>query len=578
MPSPIQSPAELRQMSLPALHALTDELRQAIVAACLRNGGHLGASLGTVELAVALHYAFRSPEEPIVWDVGHQAYAHKLLTGRWDRFATLRQEGGISGFLSRDESEHDVFGAGHSSTALSAALAMAYARAGSDRWTVAVVGDGGMSAGVALEALNNVRATRSGPLLIVLNDNQMSISANVGALSQIFASSRTGELFDLFGIDYLGPVDGHNLNELIGTLQGLRERGERERPVLLHVFTQKGKGYAPAEESPAVFHGVSPLQEKTPGRPEPAKSRAYSEAFGTALCELAARDPRIVAITAAMPEGTGLAEFARKYPDRFFDVGIAEPHAVTFAAGLATQGLRPVVAIYSTFLQRALDAIIHDVALQGLGVTFAIDRAGLVGADGPTHHGVFDLAYLGMVPGLRLSAPACLEDLSSELALAVSSGQPWAIRYPRGSGPETLAPHEDEVRWLQRASVPKVLAVALGASATRLAQAARAVDPCAERVSVISVTRAKPIESSLRRALSERPEAALLVVEDGVVRGGFGATLVSELGQRAGRTLLAGYPDAFVPHGAPSSLEAQVGVSAKALEAKLRELLDEKTS
>lgn len=576
---PILSLDDLRQMSLPALLALSDELRQVIIAACLRNGGHLGASLGTVELAVALHFVFDSPQEPIVWDVGHQAYAHKLLTGRWERFQTLRQEGGISGFLSREESPHDVFGAGHSSTALSAALAMAYARAGTDRWSVAVVGDGGMSAGVALEALNNVRATGTSKLLMVLNDNQMSISANVGALSQVFAGSHAGEFFSQFGFDYIGPVDGHNLGELIGTLQRLRERGPEDRPVLLHAFTQKGKGYGPAEESPAVYHGVSPVLEKVSGKPEPVKSRSYSDAFGSALCALAEKDPKIVAITAAMPEGTGLQEFARRFPDRFFDVGIAEPHAVTFAAGLATQGFHPVVAIYSTFLQRAIDAIIHDVALQGLGVTLAIDRAGLVGADGPTHHGMFDLAYLGMIPGLTVSAPTSLEDLSSELSVAVASNRPWAIRYPRGSGPEVLKVEvQDGLRWAQRASQAEVIAVGLGAAASRLAQAVQAVDPQSKRISMISVTRAKPIEDVLIRQLKQSPAATLFIAEDGVARGGFAAALLAEVGTRPGRSVMACYPDAFMPHGTPAALDTRVGVSRAEFEKRLKELLDEKAN
>lgn len=575
---PIQSPADLKSMTLSGLEHLADEIRQVIVATCLRNGGHLGASLGTVELAIGLHYVFESPKEPLVWDVGHSAYAHKLLTGRWAQFSTLRQEGGISGFLSRTESEHDVFGAGHSSTSLSAALAMAYARTGTDRWSVAIVGDGGLTAGVALEALNNVKATNTGPLLVVLNDNQMSISANVGALSQIFASHGVREYFDLFGFDYVGPVDGHNLGELVGTLQGIKARAGG-RPVLLHVLTQKGKGYTPAEESPAIYHGVSPLQEKIPGKPAPTKQRSHSEAFGTALCALAARDEKIVAITAAMPEGTGLTEFARRFPERFFDVGIAEPHAVTFAAGLATQGFKPVVAIYSTFLQRALDAIIHDVALQGLGVTLAIDRAGLVGADGPTHHGMFDLAFLGMVPGLTLSAPTSLSDLGRELELAVSSGKPWAIRYPRGGGPEALiATEQDGLRWLQRAAHPRLIAVGLGSTAPRLAQAARALDPQAERVSAIAITRAKPVDAALLQALRAHPGARLIIAEDGVVRGGFGEALLGELGARTGRTVLAGYPDEFVPHGTPASLEARVGLSASALESRMRELLGEEAN
>lgn len=575
----LASPTTLKSMQLGELRSLAEDIRQAIVSTCLRNGGHLGASLGAVELAMALHYVFDSPREPIVWDVGHQAYAHKLLTGRWGRFHTLRQDGGVSGFLSRDESEHDVFGAGHSSTALSAALGMAVARSGSRDWSVAVVGDGGLTAGVAAEAVNNARIPGAGPLLLVLNDNQMSISKNVGTLAQIFCSGRTAELFELFGFDHVGPVDGHDLGTLIGTLQGIRDGGG-ERPVILHVLTQKGKGYGPAEESPAVFHGVSPVQEKVPGAVPAPKRKSYSEAFGEALVALAERDPKIVAITAAMPEGTGLTEFARRFPERFFDVGIAEPHAVTFAAGLATQGLKPVVAIYSTFLQRGLDAIIHDVALQRLGVTFAIDRAGLVGADGPTHHGMFDLAYLGMIPHLTVSAPACLGDLGRELESALAAGRPWAIRYPRGSGPDELEsmPDAEGLRWHRQAERnrgPRVVAIALGAATSRLLAAARSVDPDGTSISVASLVRAKPVCSSLVRALRALPAAHLLTVEDGVLRGGFGQSLAASLGRRSGILESAGYPDEFLPHGSPGTLEDQAGVSAQSIAARLRRLLEE---
>jgi 1-deoxy-D-xylulose-5-phosphate synthase len=570
---PIQSPAQLKGLGLAGLRSLADELRQVIIGTCLRNGGHLGASLGTVELAIALHYVFESPREPIVWDVGHQAYAHKLLTGRWASFATLRQRGGISGFLSRAESEHDVFGAGHSSTALSAALAMAYARTGKPDWTVAVIGDGGLTAGVALEALNNARATAQGPLLVVLNDNQMSIAANVGALSQIFASERAAEFFELFGFEYAARIDGHNLAELIGTLEAIRAR-PGTRPVLLHVLTQKGKGYAPAEESPATYHGIGPAGGKVAASAQgPApKQMSCSEAFGSALCRIAARDPRVVAITAAMPEGTGLLEFARRFPERFFDVGIAEPHAVTFAAGLATQGYRPVVAIYSTFLQRGLDAVIHDVALQGLGVTLTIDRAGLVGADGPTHHGAFDLAYLGMIPGLTVSAPAALPSIESELEAAIASGRPWAIRYPRGTLADSLGGEFiDGIHWLTRPANARLLCVGLGPAALRLAQAARAAAPGS--VAVMAVEWAKPLDAALIAQLRQASGVPLWILEDGSRRGGFGEALAAELGARPAPVEILGYPDEFVPHGTLSELEEALGISVRALEARLREQL-----
>jgi 1-deoxy-D-xylulose-5-phosphate synthase len=563
----IGSPDDLRPLSLDGLRQLSEDVRQEILSACMRNGGHLGASLGAVELAIALHRVFDSPDEPIVWDVGHQAYAHKLLTGRWRRFGTLRTTSGISGFLSRDESEHDVFGAGHSSTALSAALAMAWARRGSGRWTVAVVGDGGLTAGLALEALNNARALATGPLLVVLNDNQMSISPNVGAISALLAGGQARELFAQFGFDYAGPIDGHDLGALLGTLEGIRA-GYAGRPVVLHALTQKGKGYEPAEERPATYHGIGPVQAK-PGQ------RTYSDAFGEALVDLAASDPRIVAITAAMPEGTGLTEFARRYPDRFFDVGIAEPHAVTFAAGLATQGFRPVVAIYSTFLQRGIDQVIHDVALQRLGVTFAIDRAGLVGADGPTHHGVFDLAYLGMVPGLRCVAAACLDDVRMLLAEATASGSPWSVRYPRGTGAAALEARldADRLRWHAKAGNPRLVFVGLGAAAWRVEKAAAAVGGASAGVTAISCVDAKPVPHRLIEYLDAHPDADVLTVEEGVVRGGFGAALALGLAPRKGRLRARGIGDRFVPHGAVAELEASEGLSPESLAAEASDLL-----
>ena len=571
---------DLKKSSREELYALSEDLRQVIISTCLKNGGHLGASLGAVELAIALHFVFESPREPLVWDVGHQAYAHKLLTGRSESFHTLRQQGGLSGFLSRDESVHDAFGAGHSSTALSAALGMAYARQNTQDWTVAIMGDGGITAGVALEAINNARSHQTGPLLLVLNDNQMSISQNVGRLAQISAAGRTREFFELFDFDYVGPVDGHNLTTLISTLQSVRA-SRNGRPVVLHVLTQKGKGYGPAEESPASFHGISPLVEKTPGATIAPKRSSYSEVFGRTLVRLAESDPKIVAITAAMPEGTGLSEFAARFPGRFFDVGIAEPHAVTFAASLATQGFKPVVAIYSTFLQRGLDGVIHDVALQKLGVTFAVDRAGLVGADGPTHHGMFDLAYFGMVPNMTISAPACLEDLASELEAALGSGSPWAIRYPRGSGQAALdvAADADGMRWHQRPGLPRVVAIALGSATTRLVAAAQLVDPQGEQIAVSSLVRAKPLSPALCAGLKVYSTARLLTVEDGVVRGGLGECLISTLtampGARMATSEAIGYPDAFITHGNPNALDELAGVSTAALAARLRRLLEE---
>lgn len=578
----IKDPTQLHGQSVEALSRLAEDLRQRIISASLRNGGHLGASLGAVELAIALHAVFESPQEPIMWDVGHQAYAHKLLTGRWDRFDTLRTTGGISGFLSRSESEHDVFGAGHSSTSISAALAFAWARRNAEpkRWSIAVIGDGAMTAGVAFEALNNVEVVTEsgiGPLLVVLNDNQMSISANSGAMASVLSSDRARDYFALFGFDYVGPVDGHDLSQLIGTLQGIRQHYSG-RPVVLHALTQKGKGYGPAESRPSIFHGVSPIQEKAPGtssQPQPNK-KTYSAVFGSALCALAEKDDRIVAITAAMPEGTGLTEFARRFPDRFFDVGIAEPHAVLFAAGLATQGYKPVVAIYSTFLQRALDSVIHDVALQGLGVTLAIDRAGVVGADGPTHHGAFDLAYLGMIPGMSIVAPTCQEDLAKMLSAAVNSGKPQAIRFPRGSGlekPGEFLSGSCDLRVAGSLESAQAILIALGSASARAESALHVVDPAANRTLFISVGRAKPLPSELLRILTEYPALPVLCVEDGCAHGGFGESLLASVGAREAVFEIAAYGDHFIPHGAVADLEEAEMLSVKGIARRLNALL-----
>jgi 1-deoxy-D-xylulose-5-phosphate synthase len=580
--SEVRSPSDLKKLALEELERYAEDLRQKILTTCMTNGGHLGASLGTVELAIALHYVFESPRDAIVWDVGHQAYAHKLITGRSDRFSTLRKYNGISGFLSREESPHDIFGAGHSSTSISAALAIAWAHqhklgegafATDLPWSIAVIGDGAITAGISFEALNNVRTQPIGPFLVILNDNQMSISANVGAMPTILSGANAKDFFGLFGFDYIGPIDGHDLGSLIGTLQALREN-PTGNPIVLHVFTQKGKGYTPAEEHPENFHGISPVQGKVPagqGSISAAKPKSFSEAFGDALCRLAEKDPRIVAITAAMPEGTGLVDFSRKFPDRFFDVGIAEPHAVTFAAGLATQGFRPVVSIYSTFMQRALDEIIHDVALQKLGVVFALDRAGLVGADGPTHHGVFDLAYLRMIPGLNVHAPSTLGDLEVLLTQALSRSGPSAIRYPRGSGVAELdTPLSNGVRWHTQSDKPQVIVVCLGSTLARSANALRS-KPIAH--TLISTTDAKPIPSELIHYLDRHPEAELIVLEDGVILGGFGQSLYGTLQPRQKLPRLIGYADHFIPHGSPSELEERENVSAAALEKILNEIV-----
>lgn len=562
----ITSPKDLRNLGLSELEHLAEDIRQKIIETCLKNGGHLGASLGPVEIAIALHRVFESPREPIIWDVGHQAYAHKLITGRWKQFSTLRQTGGISGFLSREESEHDVFGAGHSSTALSAALGFAAAQK-PEGWTVAVVGDGSLTAGVSLEALNCFRAQQRGNVLVVLNDNQMSIAPNVGAIPAILASGETREFFAHFGFDYVGPLDGHSIPLLVGTLEAIKSQ-PTGRPILLHIHTQKGKGYAPAEERPAIYHGVGPIQP-TSTKPAAAKLPSYSEAFGSALCRLAEKDDRIIAITAAMPEGTGLVEFAQKFPSRFFDVGIAEQHAVTFAAALAGAGLRPVVAIYSTFLQRSLDSIIHDTALQKLPVVFAIDRAGIVGADGPTHHGSFDLAYLAPIPGLTISAPTCLGDMHEMLEEAFTKKGPVAIRYPRGSGATSLPAVSNPAN-------PKLIVVAVGSAAPRALAALGAGGPALSESAALHIVRqVKPIGPELIEEIDRRPDAELAIVEDGAVQGGFGQTLYSKLAPRKTRPMFFGYPDQFIPHGSPADLERMTGLDVGGLAESFQKLLSQ---
>jgi 1-deoxy-D-xylulose-5-phosphate synthase len=563
------SPAHLHSLGTDELLQVAVEIRQRILSVCLTHGGHLGASLGAVELAIALHSVFESPREPILWDVGHQAYAHKLLTGRSDRFDTLRQAGGISGFLSRKESAHDVLGAGHSSTSLSFGLALAWEKQRSSAtqsdWTIAVIGDGALSSGLALEALHQLDTLDTAPMLIVLNDNQMSISPNVGGIAGLLGRGEAPEWFDLLGCDFVGPVDGHDLETLLGTLRGIRAN-PRGRPVVLHVLTQKGKGYAPAEEQPAHYHGVSPVGA---GGGTPGKS--YSEVFGEALCGLAEADEKVVAITPAMAEGSGLVGYRKQFPERFVDTGIAEAHAVTFAAGLAAQGLKPVVSIYSTFLQRAVDSVIHDVALQELPVVFAVDRAGLVGADGPTHHGNFDLAYLGMIPGMHLYCPSTAQDLSLQLKHCLSDSErkaPAAIRYPRGVAPSISGqPGALELRWnSQPSSEPRVVALALGAAEKRVLSAVSQLS-ATERsdVAVLTVLRAKPFPVELIEFLRARPGVPVVWVEDGVARGGCGEALLSELGPRTSAFQLLAYPDRFIDQGTVSQQEAWVGSDVAAI-------------
>src|SRR3954454_22144239 len=608
----VRVPADMRNFSSDQLPELADELRQEVISAVSVTGGHLGAGLGVVELTVALHAIFDTPHDRLIWDVGHQAYPHKILTGRRDRIRTLRQPGGLSGFTRRSESEYDPFGAAHSSTSISAGLGMAVAHellGQQERHVVAVIGDGAMSAGMAYEAMNNAGARRS-RLLVVLNDNDMSIAPPVGAMSAYLSrliSSRSflnlrdlaarmakrfprglertarraeeyargiltgGTLFEELGFYYVGPIDGHNIDHLLPVLRNVRE-AEESGPILLHVITKKGHGYAPAENSADKYHGVSKFNvitgEQAKAPPGPPQ---YTKVFANALIAEAAVDPRIVAVTAGVPSGTGLDRFAGRFPDRCFYVGIAEQHAVTFAAGMATEGLRPFCAIYSTFLQRAYDQVVHDVAIQNLPVRFAIDRAGLVGADGATHAGSFDLAYLGCLPGMTIMAAADeLELMHMVATAAIHDEGPIAVRYPRGEGTGIALPDRGtpmpigKGRLLREGS-----AIAILSLGTRLADSVRAADELAARgfpTTVADARFAKPFDTGLVEQLA-RHHGVMIIVEEGSV-GGFGAAVMHHL---AARGLLDGalrlrsmtLPDRFIDHGTPAGQLVEAGLSAK---------------
>jgi 1-deoxy-D-xylulose-5-phosphate synthase len=608
-------PADLRNFSPEQLRQLADELRAETIDAVAATGGHLGASLGVVELTVALHAVFDTPDDRVIWDVGHQAYPHKILTGRRERIRTLRQGGGLSGFTRRAESEYDPFGAAHSSTSISAGLGMAVARdlKGERRHVVAVIGDGAMSAGMAYEAMNNAGA-RHTRLIVILNDNDMSIARPVGAmsayLSRLFSSQqflglrdamtkiarrfprpleRTarraeeyargiltgGTLFEELGFYYVGPVDGHNLDHLLPVLRNLREADEDLGPILLHAITQKGRGYAPAEASADKLHAVSRFDVLTGEQVRaPSGPPAYTRVFADALIGAAERDPAIVAVTAAMPSGTGLDRFGKRFPERCFDVGIAEQHAVTFAAGMATEGLKPFCAIYSTFLQRAYDQVVHDVAIQKLPVRFALDRAGLVGADGATHAGSFDLAYLGCLPGFVVMAPADEAELVHMVATAAAiDDAPSAIRYPRGEGTGVALPERPEVLPIGRGRVLREgTEVAILSLGTRLADALAAAERLAARgvsATVADARFAKPLDRDLLLRLA-REHAALVTVEEGSV-GGFAAAVAQAL---AWAGLLDGtlrfrpmtLPDAFLDHDSQPRQIAAAGLGAADIE------------
>ena len=618
----IHEPSDLRGLDRPALVQLAAELRQETISAVSVTGGHLGAGLGVVELTVALHHVFDTPHDRLIWDVGHQAYPHKILTGRRSRIRTLRQPGGLSGFTRRSESAYDPFGAAHSSTSISAGLGMATAAKldGIERNVIAVIGDGAMSAGMAYEAMNNTGAMRA-RLIVILNDNDMSIAPPTGAmsayLSKVVSShayrgfrhvakqlteylpsrlqtvaeraeefarglATGGTLFEELGFYYIGPLDGHNLDHLIPVLENVRDASDRG-PVLIHVVTQKGKGYGPAEVASDKYHGVSRFDVIT-GTQHKAKSNApsYTSVFAKALVREAALDDRIVAINAAMPAGTGLDLFAKAFPERCFDVGIAEQHAVTFAAGLATEGFRPFCAIYSTFLQRAYDQVVHDVAIQGLPVRFAIDRAGLVGADGSTHAGSFDIAYLGCLPGFVLMAAADELELMRMVATAARHDEgPIAFRYPRGDGVGVDIPEEIEPlaigkgRILREGSV-----VALLSFGARLQEALRAAETLAERgvaTTVADARFAKPLDEELIARLAARHQL-VVTIEEGSV-GGFGSFVQQHMLDTglldSGRVRLRSMvlPDQFIEHGTPSGQYAEAGLDEAAIVALVERVL-----
>jgi 1-deoxy-D-xylulose-5-phosphate synthase len=604
----INSPADLRALDRGELRDLARELRAFLLGSVAQTGGHLSSNLGTVELTVALHYIFDTPEDRIVWDVGHQTYAHKILTGRREDMARLRQWGGPSGFPRRDESAYDTFGTAHSSTSISAALGMALAAKikGEKRHVVAVIGDGAMSAGMAFEALNNA-GTSGADLLVILNDNDMSISEPVGALDQYLArvlSSRLyntvrrsgkevlsklpppvhelakraeahvkgmvlpGTLFEEFGFNYIGPIDGHDVDMLVKTLANIREL---HGPQFLHVVTKKGHGYPKAEEDPILYHGVTKFDPAVGYNPRPGAKPSYTQVFGDWLCDMAARDPRIVGITPAMREGSGMVAFSRQFPERYFDVGIAEQHAVTFAAGLACEGIKPVVAIYSTFLQRAYDQLIHDVALQNLPVVFAIDRAGIVGADGATHIGAFDLSYLRCLPNTTVMAPSDENECRQMLYTACTLDTPSAVRYPRGSGPgvaieasmQALPIGKGELRRESRRRTRRIALLAFGPMLHPALAAAEELD-----ATVANMRFVKPIDAELVLRLAGDHDA-LVTIEENVVAGGAGSAVAELLAERGIEIpmLHLGLPDQFVDHGDPAFLLAHVGLDARGIAA-----------
>jgi 1-deoxy-D-xylulose-5-phosphate synthase len=607
----IKSPSDLKKLSFPELKKLTEEMRHEIVYRVSKNGGHLASNLGVVELTIAIHYVFNSPVDKIIWDVGHQSYPHKLITGRYERFSDLRKYKGISGFPKREESEHDAFGTGHSSTSISAALGIMEGRDKNkqDFKVIAVIGDGAMTAGIALEGLNNAGDLKK-DLIVVLNDNEMSISPNVGALSAYLNRILTGErfqkfkketkaflesiprlgdkaakiaqkteemlkglflpgiLFEELGFNYVGPIDGHNVELLIDTFKRIKTSLS---PVLIHVITKKGKGYEFSEKDPSMFHGIGPFKLET-GLPITGDGLAYSEVFGETLTELAKRDDKIIAITAAMKEGTGLEHFAKKYPERFYDVGIAEPHAVTFAAGLATRGLKPVVAIYSTFLQRSYDEIVHDVCLQNLHVVFAIDRAGIVGEDGPTHNGTFDLSYLRHIPNLIVMSPKDDIEFKYMLDLALNHDGPIAIRYPRGKVKSLISPPSSLIPFnIGKAEILRegkdVALIAIGNTVHPSIQAAERLKKEGISAMVINARFIKPLDHNLISSVA-LTVPRIITIEENALQGGFGSAVIEFLNEVEVNNVKVrrlGIPDVFIEQGQQNELRRIYGLDEKGI-------------
>ena len=608
----IKSPDDLKTLPVEELNKLSEELREIIVERVSINGGHLASNLGTIELTLALHYVFNSPVDKIVWDVGHQSYTHKLITGRYEKFETIRKYKGISGFPKIEESIHDAFGTGHSSTSISAALGIIEARDKKNETfkVLAVIGDGAMTSGLAFEGLNHAGHLKK-DLIVVLNDNEMSISKNVGALSAYLNRILTGDLYQRFkkqtksflegipkvggqvtkialkaeetlkglflpgilfeelGINYVGPIDGHDIKLLIETFRNIKNSTE---PTLVHVITKKGKGYEFSEKDPCIFHGVGPFEIETGYSVSDKDALSYSEIFGRAITELAANDKRVIAISAAMREGTGLECFAKRFPDRFYDVGIAEPHAVTFAAGLAVQGLRPVVAIYSTFLQRGYDEIIHDVCLQNLPVVFAIDRAGIVGEDGPTHQGVFDISYLRHIPNLTVMAPKDDMELKAMLELALKHNGPSAIRYPRGKVISNfkfqISNSELEIGKAEILKEGSDMAlIAIGNVVHPALGAAERLEKDGIKASVINARFIKPLDTELILKIASKTKR-IITVEENMIAGGFGSAVLEYLNSMDIPDIkikILGIPDEFVEQGSQAILRKKYGIDEEGI-------------